>query len=1220
MRKKIYGLGLIIIGILASLIFGGEVHAALPANVDDQLYQTALYQGVIKCYQEYGSERLYLRNFNETGYLSIFSNSSNTLKNDYSKTKLVQVPTGIGNSVSGSAMTCEQVFTGGNGARGVTSYNTLPSEIDAYGYVFSENEGAEEIPTGSAERRTDEATIKIESITDTTGNNPSNPVKVEGSGIQCSATQKHQNATVLPGSKDKYWWKVDNCVGSIALTYHGQTLLRMTANGTDITYESNYEIDSNGATVLSRVNGASYLSRVLKSDMYNVDANGNKQQNEQGSFATALEGSTFGGTLRWDFKNAAAQVYGGNGEDIDLDISYTPSAAGEGEISENVAVYVPYGSKTKAAEILLGSLGADNSLDNAIVGVYGSNSDSRKTVTPQWKPNDIYALYFKYLKNAQAADTHIGIDCTVTTLSGAKYKVRQDRLTWCVVDLGPDADLIEDKNVSIVDGQSLRAGKLSEALEWLSNPDSYNYVTDYADDISSVTPSETVDENGDVTANVNYCYEAGVEGVSWFVCPTIDNLSNTAGALDGMINNWLEVDSNLYDSDSAVSIAWGIMRNIANTVMIVILLVIIFSQLTGYGIDNYGIKKMLPRLIVMAVIINLSFIICEIAIDLSNLLGNGFDAMFRGIGDTVQTSYLESNPSLGKEIQNFLGNFVGGCLSAIYAIAGVGGAVAPTAITIATAAGAAGAGPMAVIIIVLALLVILVALIIFFLMLGARTIIIITCVTLAPVAFALAVLPNTKSLMKRWWDLFKAALLIFPICGLVEGISYLLKMIAVTTPEVSLSVMVIVFLAPFLPFFLLPTLLRGAIAGLGRVGGALTSMGGVLRNGIRGTQSAVQSTEQYKSTMQEGRLARIRRHRGIGEDGKLTTEGLEKMRKAERKGGASFRSYMNDLAVVDKDKKAKDAARAYAVLAASETEIPNARTGYTDQAGTFHAVDLGKDFGDKTFGTDASGNTIRGGNREAYYANKFLNAAYSGDSEGMTAAISAAKAAGMKDKYLASMIRQTENRGLMNLGENEKRDWLQSARTNFGGVMATDAELGDWAARGGYATLGDYGDYAGGIRDADGNVVQESQMNFNDMNIDDIPKLSGDGLAGAIRGGLVTTAMARDALAQYGSSLSQDKKVMLGMMADGLIANTSGLDARRFKQEADAITRGVRTSSFVGDITNEQVGRWLQKPPQAVRLEGSQADVPIRGERGGNAEPDYQSLDDWNTGGGGGAS
>ena len=337
--------------------------------------------------------------------------------------------------------------------------------------------------------------------------------------------------------------------------------------------------------------------------------------------------------------------------------------------------------------------------------------------------------------------------------------------------------------------------------------------------------------------SVDPCWNAGLDSMGWVICPTINNLKYTAGPLESMVESWLTVEPELYNSDSPTHTVWEIMRNIANVVMIVLLLMVIFSQLTGYGIDNYGIKKMLPRLITMAILINLSFVICDIAIDLSNILGVGLRNMFGSIGESIT----------GGEV----GNLVEAGVTALFAIAGVAGAVAPTGLEIVMlAGGGAEAGTMVAIVIVLALVVVVAALLLFFVMLGARMVMIILCVAVAPVAFALYIMPNTQNLFKKWWGIFKAALIIFPICGALGGISVLIKAMVWTTDGIHLWMMVVGIIAPFLPFFLLPMLLKNAISALGQVGGALTSMGNRFMGSTRGAVNTVRGSERFKESMQ----------------------------------------------------------------------------------------------------------------------------------------------------------------------------------------------------------------------------------------------------------------------------------------------------------------------------------------------------------------------------------
>ena len=346
------------------------------------------------------------------------------------------------------------------------------------------------------------------------------------------------------------------------------------------------------------------------------------------------------------------------------------------------------------------------------------------------------------------------------------------------------------------------------------------------------------------------CNQAGLKGLSWVACPVMSSTEETVSGLDAMIGSWLNVDTDLYKTDSPTYQVWEIMRNIANVALVIVLLVIIFSQLTGVGVDNYGIKKMLPRLIAMAILVNLSYLACQLVIDLSNILGVSLNTLFRGIGDSV-------TPNAASLIGE---GFISGIIASLFGAAGIAGAGAGTAATLisiigpagTTAAAAGGAvlsAPLVVVVILLALIPVLLAVLLFFLMLGARMILVIICTAVAPVVCVLYILPNTQKWAKKWWNLFFAMLVMYPICGAIAGISYLIKAMVLNMDGVHLWMAVVAMVGPFLPFFLLPTLLKNAISALGNVGGALMTMGNKVTSGAGNIRSAIEKSDRYQDAM-----------------------------------------------------------------------------------------------------------------------------------------------------------------------------------------------------------------------------------------------------------------------------------------------------------------------------------------------------------------------------------
>ncbi len=768
----------------------------------------------------------------------------------------------------------------------------------------------------------------------------------------------------------------------------------------------------------------------------------------------------------------------------------------------------------------------------AVYNIFGLNeswphSRSSNTVEYIWSGNATYALYYKYLRALQNNGIISIRNCSGTKPEG--YAFKNTAIEWCSIDvqMGQNENL-PAMRVSVVNGGTawLVDGNMQYVLNQLGQQSFYTNVTEYAE--------ATMGEDGEYTAAVtdgddtlDPCYEAGLSGMAWILCPALSNMEYSAGILDNLTQDMLAVPVDIYNTSSPTYLVWEIMRNVANIIMVIILIFIIFSQLTGFGIDNYGIKKMLPRLVIMAILINLSFYVCEIVVDLSDVVGVGLRNLFGSIGNVVANSTVQSR---GEE-------FIGYIITAIFTVCGVAGLAAPTGITIATAAMGIAGGPLAVIIIILALLVILVSVLLFFLMLGARLLIVIGCIALAPVAFACFVLPNTQKVFQKWWDLFKAALIIFPICGALGGASYLIRNMVLGMNEWHLLMLIVALIAPFLPFFALPGLLKASIDGLGKVGGALTAMGNTFRTGISRGRDAVMNTDAAKASMQEGRMGILRRRVGMGENGQLTERGRRRLSRAQDRGGAALRQYAANLAAVQKDDEVRESSSATLLNTAAKTEIAGAGAALGFDAGT----------------------------REAYYAGQFAEAASVGNVEGMNAALAAAKSSGMKDKDIASIIRRSENAGGIALDSNMKRSWAQDMATKYGSsFLSTDMELGHWMATGAGRTLGNFGDYA------------SAHIGVDDIKKEDLTRLSGDSLSAMITSGKVGAGTAQQVLAEN-PNLSEDKKIMLGMAASGKV---NGMSAADFKAEANKLME--RDFSSAGTITPEMVESWVAPPQQRV--------------------------------------
>jgi len=306
----------------------------------------------------------------------------------------------------------------------------------------------------------------------------------------------------------------------------------------------------------------------------------------------------------------------------------------------------------------------------------------------------------------------------------------------------PDNSLVfinEDKNKKEVKVIYFPSGEISSlssatyAVYSFTPPDTYNQTD--TSTISIDPPSE----NSTSTS-------CDVQGIGWFICPVSNWLADGIDFMYSALQEFLKTKPlETTNQNSGIYLAWVIMRNISNVAFIVAFLVIIYSQLTSVGISNYGVKKMIPRLVIAAVLVNLSFTICAILLDLSNIAGYAFQDAFMGIKNTIST--------VGENTSTWT-------WSEVISTALSNGALAVGAITFTTELL-----PMLVPAATLAGLTLLLILLI----MAARQALIIILIIISPLAFVCYLLPGTEKWFKKWRDSFLTMLVFFPAFSVVFG-------------------------------------------------------------------------------------------------------------------------------------------------------------------------------------------------------------------------------------------------------------------------------------------------------------------------------------------------------------------------------------------------------------------------------------------------------------------
>ena len=298
------------------------------------------------------------------------------------------------------------------------------------------------------------------------------------------------------------------------------------------------------------------------------------------------------------------------------------------------------------------------------------------------------------------------------------------------------------------------------------------------------------------------CY-SNSGSLGWILCPIIEGGGKAIVSIyDTYITPFLVLDAGLFKSgDGTTYSAWSQFQGYANMAFIIVFLIVIFSQLTGYGLDNYGIKKILPKLIIAAVLINLSYIICQVAIDIANIIGYSVKGIFDGVGKVNMSELTIAEAPGAKNAFT---------ASAILVVL-VGLLVTPAILS---------NGWGILVPVFLAIIGIAIGIISLFVILAIRKALAIVLVVISPLAFVAYMLPNTKKIFDRWFTSFKATLLAFPICSAMvfggQAVARIMLSVAGTTKLPSAMALSAAAMS-IAPVFLIPSVLKksmGAISGM----------------------------------------------------------------------------------------------------------------------------------------------------------------------------------------------------------------------------------------------------------------------------------------------------------------------------------------------------------------------------------------------------------------------
>lgn len=270
------------------------------------------------------------------------------------------------------------------------------------------------------------------------------------------------------------------------------------------------------------------------------------------------------------------------------------------------------------------------------------------------------------------------------------------------------------------------------------------------DVVDNATTTDTDDDNG---VKADTC-KVSLGALGWAVCPMVNKISEAVDWLYERIEGILAINPIKAKDGEPIYEIWKYCLGVTNIVFIIFLLVVIYSQITGWGINNYGIKKALPKLIVMGILVNLSFLICVLAVDVSNIIGNGLRNVFQSVELAAVGNSTADASSMTVSMAETYTAMAGGSALAI----GAGMVAFDLGMIWMLIPVALGA---------------IVSVVIGLVTIAMRQAVVVLLVMIAPLAFVANILPNTEQWFQKWKKLLTQMLVFYPMFSLLFGASSL---------------------------------------------------------------------------------------------------------------------------------------------------------------------------------------------------------------------------------------------------------------------------------------------------------------------------------------------------------------------------------------------------------------------------------------------------------------
>lgn len=275
-------------------------------------------------------------------------------------------------------------------------------------------------------------------------------------------------------------------------------------------------------------------------------------------------------------------------------------------------------------------------------------------------------------------------------------------------------------------------------------------------------------------------------GFGWLFCPGQNLVTTMIDGIYGWIADSFSWTIMAGHSSDQMKDIWQKFLNIANIIFAIGFLLMIYSMATSTVLSNYQIKKFLPTLVVVAILVNMSFYVCAALVDISNIAGKSVYELFMAQTTEAVTPMQAVNSAVST---------VASAALMVLAVIMFGGTV------------------------VLGLMIVLVVIVF-------RQVALTALVILSPIAIALYLMPVTR---RRWWELWKKSfislLVVYPLFSAVWGASHLIANVLATTGSSGVPGFLIDFLCAIAPAVSIIPLFKMTAGGMNKLTAALQRNG-----------------------------------------------------------------------------------------------------------------------------------------------------------------------------------------------------------------------------------------------------------------------------------------------------------------------------------------------------------------------------------------------------------